>query len=307
MAKKLGAAACVALSTGNTDPPATWIPLIGARDIKAMRAPGAVFDSSDRTQAVNTAIPTRLKPSLEFDMIWNGGAGMLALRDAFLGGSPIIAAFLDGPPGTSARGMMGNWAVLGFPLEYPLMDGQKVKISMKPHGNGNSDLPFDPNYTDGLTLGTPETPVAKKLGTNASANDASNAPITAFQDIKLNLEPGAAFDSNDRTPQLSSDSNYYFVDMVIPTRMKIGAEANVIWDSNNFQLTSLLEAFLTGAPATMTFLDGPYATSGSWGVHSSWAITDWQMDATLLDGQKIALKFEPHGNGSVLPSFVTIS
>lgn len=303
VAKKLGTNACVSLSTGGTNPPVSWIPLIGARDIKAMRSPGAVFDSSDRSILVNTGIPTRFKPSLEFDMIWNGGAGMLAIRAAFIAGTPLLAAYLDGPPGTSAMGMMGEWAVCGFPLEHPILDGQKVKIVLKPHGNHAQ--PFDLNYTDNLILGTPETPVAKKLGTNASINDASHAPITAFEDIKLTLEPGAEFDASDRAPQLSIDTSSYFVDMVIPTRFKFSAEGNVIWDPSNAQLTAIKAAFLAGTPLTMWVLDGPYATTGSWGVTSSWAVTDFPMDSPLLDGQKIALKFEPHGNGTVAPAFFT--
>ncbi len=305
-AKKKGASACVCLNaSGNSG---GWIPMIAARDIKATWAPGAMFDASDRADDFYKSIPTRLKPQIEFDMIANAGAAFVALRTAFVNGTPIHAAFLQGAPGTSAKGMRGDWAVCGFPLEHPLMDGQKVKIVLKPHGNYTYN--FDPVYTDALGAGTPETAVAKRLGTVASVNDASHNPINAAQDIKWTLENGAEFDSNDRTQFTAGDSNLYWVDTVIPTRKKFGLEFGVIWDESDAQLTAIRTAFLAGVaggagPLEMWALDGAYVTSGAWGVHADFAVEEFPIDAPLLDGQKVNLKFAIHGNGTHTPGFVT--
>lgn len=307
MSKKRGADACVCLNaSGNAG---GWIPMIAARDIKAMWAPGAMFDASDREHGFAKSIPTRMKPSIEFDMIANAGAAFTALRTAFVNGDPIHVAFLQGAPGTSAKGMRGDWAVCGFPLEHPLLDGQKVKIVLKPHGNPT--YAFDPVYTDALGAGTPETAVAKRLGTNASVNDSSHNPITAAQDIKWTLENGAEFDSNDRVKVTAGDSNTYFIDTVIPTRKKFGLEFSVIWDDSDTQLTAIRTAFLAGCAGgggalEMWALDGPYVTSGSWGVHADFAVEEFPIEAPLLDGQKVNLKFAIHGNGTHAPGFVTI-
>lgn len=307
VAKKKGTDFCICRNTGiDAGANLAWTPLIAARDIKMMRAPGAVFDSSDRAILIQTGIPTRFKPSLEFDMIWNGGAGMIALRDAFVAGTPIYLAGLDGPPAASARGMRGDWAVSGFPLDFPLLDGQKVSIKLSPHGNYTNAFELD--YTDATAgAGVAETQVAKKLGTNASINDSTNAPITAAADIKLMLENGAEFDASDRVAQTGG----YYIDMVIPTRKKISAELNLIWvgstDANYAKVNAFYTAFKAGAPLLMSVLDGPYATPGSWGVKGDWAIEDFPIDAPLLDGQKMAVKLTPHGNYTTAMAFLTTS
>ncbi len=299
--KKIGANATFNLNTGtNTGSGLAWTPMIAARDIKAIRSPGAVFDASDRGLSINTSIPTRFKPSIEFDMIANAGAAFTALRTAFTTLAPIYAAYLDGPPGASALGMRGDWAVASFPLESPLEDGTKVKIKLQPHGNYVNA--FELHYTDATnSAGTPETPVAKKLGTNASINDSTHAPITACMDIKINLEPGAMFDASDRATQTGG----YFIDMVIPTRFKISVETNLIW-STAAQVIAFRTAFLAGTPLQLWVLDGPYVTSGSWGLTGDFNVTDFPMDSPLEDGQKIALKLEPAGNYTNAPGFVTI-
>ncbi len=306
MAKKLGADACVCLNTsGNSS---TWIPMIAARNIKAMRPPGGMVDTSDRSSSFGSVIANgRYAPSIEFDMIANGGAAMTALRTAFVNGTPIHVAYLEGAPGTSARGMRGDWAVCGFPLEFPLTDGQKFKCVLKPHANFTYG--FDLNYTDGLGLGTPETAVSKRLGTKASINDSTHAPITAAQDIKWVLEHGAMPDGNDRLGHLSGDGNTYFIDAVLPTRKKFTVEFSIILNRSDAQVAALLTAYFSATgptPIQLWALDGPYATSGSWGVTGDFCITDFPMDAELLGPQKCDLKLEPHGNATNLPAFVTI-
>lgn len=316
VAKKLGTNFCVCRNTGsdNTDPNLAWTPLIAARDIKMMRQPGAIFDSSDRGSQIQTGIPTRFKPSLEFDLIWNGGAGMIALRDAFVNGTPIFLAALDGPPASGATGMKGDWAVSGFPLESPLLDGQKVKITLKPHGNFVNSFYLD--YLDATVAGgVAETPVAKKLGTNASINNGANAAIPNAADIKLTLECGAEFESSDRNKQpdragLADATHGYFIDTVIPTRKKISAELNLLWvsstDTNYAKVLAFLTAFLAGSPlVNYSILDGPYAT-GAWGAKGDWAIEDFPLEANLLDGQKIAIKLSPHGNYTNPVAFFTV-
>lgn len=307
MAKLLGTNATFCLNTGDTDAPEDheWTPLIAARDIKAMRSPGASFDSSDRASLFQSKIPTRHAPVVSFDFLWNGGAGTTALRDAYVAGTPLLGAYLLGEPADGQKGMCGEWAVSKFPLEFPLLDGQKVQVELKPHGNAT--LPFDINYTDPtLAAGTPETPVARKLGTNAGCFDAANALITAFTDIKLILESGGEFDSSDRTLHLSTDAASYYIQSIIPTRKNVYVETKFLQRDTSTQLAAIKTILLSGGMVTMRVLDGPYATAGSWGVFADWGVEQWDEDALLLGGQEVTLKMCIHGNATNTGAFITI-
>ncbi len=290
--KILGSAACVTIFT------TTHVPLIGARDIKAMRSPGAMFDSSDRSIGIQTSIPTRFAPSIEFKMLWNGGAGATAIRDAYVNGTALYAAYLNGAPGTSAKGMKGDWAVTKFPLDFPLLDGQPVDIELKPHGNYTHT--FDFAYIDAAGLGTPETPVAKKLGTKAVLLDGSSASITAVRGLKLTLESGGEVDASDRLGQVSAtDSNVYFIQMTIPVRKKWTIEGDFIADESNAQLTDFRTKFLGGLPKLVSCLDG----IGGWGVTGDHAIAEYVEEAMLVGELKVSFKLTPHGNWSNQPGF----
>jgi len=298
MAKYLGKDACICRDSGSWADPA-HIPLISAKDISINYKPSATFDSTDRVSAATvitgSVIPTRHSVTATFAAIWNAGAGLTALRTAFLAGTPIRLAALNQLPTASGIGLRGDWLVKKFPLKFPLLDGQMVDIELVPHGNyTNAVVP----YTDETSvLGTAESQVARKLGKNGSCNNNVNTPITAIRDFSFSAEWELA-KADDR----GSD-----FELFLPTKRKITAELEFMWDEADAKLVAFRTAWDAGAAIGLSMLDGVYATGGSWGIVADWAITDHPSANSLNDGQSYKIKLEPHGNGATAFSFLTTS
>lgn len=287
--KKLGTNYVVARNTGSFGAPT--FPLLNiAEDIKLTVEPSGKFDSSDRSGSGNTTIPTRYKVSANFKALWDGSTGLTAFRTAFLAGTSILAGVFDGA--TSGRGLHGEWAVTSFSPDFPLAAGQPLDITLQPHGNYTNAMIF----TTALATTGSDATGTKKLGTNASINDSGGTPMTFMQDIKFSIEPGALFDSSDRSVA---------IDTVIPCRFKYGATAKFIWDPATSANLAFWTAVTTGAAIELFILDGAYATTGSWGIHSDWCVTAFNLDAPLQSGQMIDVSLEPHGNGATAPVLVT--
>lgn len=272
------------------------IPLVAARNIKVANKPAAMVNSTDRTSASTiitaTEIPTRRSLELSFDMMWNGGVGAGALRTAFLTGLPIELAAFNAIPGLGGVGYRGDWLVKKFPLKLPLNDGQMIDISLVPHGNYTNAVT---TYTDATGVpGTAEVTSLKRLGGNGSVNDNSNIPISAVRDFSFSAEVEVA---------KSSDRGSVF-DTEIPVMRKLTAELEFFWEELNPQLVEFRTAWELGLPIGLSFLDGPYATSGSWGLWGDWAISDHPLDANLNDGQMCKIKLIPHGNSTVQVVFI---
>jgi hypothetical protein len=280
MSKKLGTNFVVGRNTGSHGSP-VWPVAANCRDIKLDLAPN-MFDSSDRSTTGNTKIPTRYKPKLEFDALWDGGTFLTAVRTAFLAGSAIDLIVLDGT--TAGRGIWAEWAVTEFPFEFPLQAGQPLKLGFQPHGNAVNA----PQFVSAKSTTGADTVGTKKLGTLAELNDGTN-PILGVGDVKMMIKPGALFDSSDRSSAF---------DTVIPTRFEYGIECSFLWNPADAQILAFWTAFIINGPITLYALDGPKATPGSWGLYGDWAIEGFPIDAPLADGQKITLKLSPHGNGS---------
>jgi hypothetical protein len=298
-AKKLGTNFCICRNTNNYATP-KLAPITACRNIK-WNLERYMVDSADRSLTVNTKIPVRFKTSLEFDAIWDGSTALTALRTAFLAGTSIeLFAQKELPTAGSPSGALGiraEWCVAEFPLDFPLTDGEMLKIKLLPFGNYTNPPAF---WTDNTTiLGTPDSVTTKKLGQKASVNDSTHSPILAAQDIKFTAKPGALFNSNSRdTP----------FDTVIPTRFEYDAEFSFLWDESDTQLTTLQTAWQAnpGNPLQMWILDGAYGAGTSWGLTSDFAIDDGGIDAQLRDGQKVTVKLYPHGNYTNPPTIVTV-
>lgn len=183
--KKMGFPACICRNSNATfaGTPA-WIPLIRVRDIKVNRQPGGTPDSSDRSVNAYSTLPVRKNVDLSFDATWDKGAGLTALRTAFLAGglststSRIDLAYLDDQPTLSGVGYRGLWAVPKFDFDFPLLGDQKCSVVLKPYANYGSGESVAA-YTDAtVSAGTAETPGTKRPGTDASINNSSNNPIT---------------------------------------------------------------------------------------------------------------------------------
>jgi len=304
-AKKIGYVASINRnSNGTFAGTPSWIPIPRARDFKEDRAPSGTPDTSDRSVQVYSTMPNRRKYSLDFEAGWDGGAGLTALRTAFLAGgannsstSMIDLAVLDGQPATSAVGVRGKFCVTKFALDFPLTGDQKVSVQIMPYANYGSGE-YVQDYTDAtVSAGTAESLSAIKRGYNASVNNASNNPITAIRDWKLNLE-WATEEASDRAASFEA---------FLMTQMKVSLELNFVWDSSDTNGGVLLRtAHLANSEIVLTCLDGAYATSGSWGCTSSWAVTDFPKENPLTGGQNISCKLEPYGGGTVPFAFLTI-
>ncbi len=276
-----------------------WIPIIAAQGIKVNRAPSGTPNTSDRLTATYSTLPTRYKISVDFDALWNKGAGLTALRTAFIAnltGGQIDLSVLDGQPATSAVGYRGEWMVTKFDLDFPLVGAQKVSVNLQPHGNHAASQAVA-TYTDAtVSTGTAETPSNKRPGKLASVNSSGGTPITAIRDWKLGLE-WATFDAGDRADD---------IDKVLATQFKPSAELNFIWDRSVAALVAFETAFLAHSAYDLYLLDGAYGAGTSWGVHADWAVTDFPDSSELENGQMITVKLEPHGNATTTPTFVTI-
>jgi hypothetical protein len=294
-AKKLGSNFCICRNTGSVGSPA-WAPISAARKIK-WNLSRTLVNTADRSISTQTKIGVRFKTSIEIDAIWDGSTALTALRTAFLAGTPIELAGLKEAPTNGAKGIRAEWAVTEFPLEFPLQDGQMLKIKLEPHGNYSVAPAF---YTDAtVTPGTTDSVATKKLGQTASINDSSHAPIKAAQDIKFTAKPAGIFASPSRDTPFET---------VIPTRFEYDAEFTVIWDESDTQLTALQTAAQANpcSAVELWILDAAYVTTGAWGLHSDFGIDDFGIDAELLDGQKVTIKLYPHGNYTNAPTIVTI-
>jgi hypothetical protein len=293
VAKRSGFISCIARNTGANFGAPLWTPIIRAKGIKGNRAPAGTPDTSDRQVNVYTTIPTRKKISYEFDADWDGGAGLTALRTAFLARSAIDLAALDAQPGSSGTGYRGDWAVPLFSLDFPINGTQKLSTQIVPHGNYTSGQAVAA-YTDTVGAGTAETPGTKKLGRNASINNSSGVPFTGIMDFKLNLE-WATWDASDR-------ANVF--ERINMEQIKVSVEGTFIWDSTEF--ADWATAFANETALDLYVLDGAYATTGSWGCHTDWALTDFPKADELTDGQKVTFKLEPRGNFTTALAFLTI-
>jgi hypothetical protein len=295
MPRPLGTDLTMNRNTGAGYSSPAWTNIRGLHDVKLNIQPGAMVKSSDRSVNIDTEVPTRYKVEVDASAFWNGGPGLTALRAAFLNGMPIELAVLYGPAATSKKGVRAEWAVTQFPIDFPLGDNQKIAIKLQPHADYTNAPLF---YTDATTtVGTAETISTKKIGAAACVCASGGTPIGAAMEIKLNLQPGALIDSSDR------DSLF---DVVKPTRFKFEPEFTFLWNPTNTQLMAIYTAATTNAPIELYILDGAYATSGSWGVHSEWAVNGFPIDAKLKDGQQVTVKLTPHGDGTVAPAFYTV-
>jgi hypothetical protein len=300
MAKLLGKDPCICRNPNpGTFGVPKFIPIIAARDIKVARKPAAAFDSTDRITRVRTVIPVRQNLEISFSAIWNGGAGLSALRDSFVNDTVIELAYITGAPSTSAYGLRGDFIVSKFPIKFPLAGGQMIDIVLKPAANFTNRVRVFTDAGAG-TLGTPEAQVNKKIGFNASVNNNTGTPIPTARDISWTME-WEEEEASDRAQE--ADGLGISFEQYLRTIPKVTAEFEVIW--NDALHGAFRTAYDNGSTLQLTFLDGPYATTGSWGITSDWAITDFPNDSALNNGQLVKMQFAPHGLGTNLFQFTT--
>ncbi|MSU80713.1 MAG: hypothetical protein EXS16_21825 [Gemmataceae bacterium] len=306
--KLIGADYSIARDSGSWAAPA-HIPLIGAKDIKITAKPAGEADASDRvsTPVYEKKIPIRHNVEWSFNALWNGGAGLAALRNALIAGTAIRLALMNRRPAATTTGggvgYRGDWLIKKGSFKFGLRDAQTVDFAGCPHGDPTNAVV---SFTDATTtLGTAETQATKKIGSIGSVNDSANAPITAIKDISLDIEWDTC-DATDRTAASPDDYDAYMA-----TRIKLSAGIAFQWKEDDTQLVAFRTAWKANSAILLSILDGAYATAGSWGVGAaggvSWSITDYPLDANLTDGQLYSVKLVPAGNYTVAPAFLTTS
>jgi hypothetical protein len=292
----MGKDAIIARNTGSWESPA-WASIKSVRDIMVNDEPGGIIDATDKFAASETKLPTRYKISYDFDAIWQANTSQYALRTAFLAGSVLDLAVLDRAATGSGIGHRGEWLVNKFAFEMPLLGEQKLSVQIVPHANYASGQAVASYTDDTLSAGTADSAGTRKRGKDASINNSGGTPVTGARDIKLTLEWGTA-DGSDRASDFA---------LFLPTQMKYTVEFDIIWDASDSTITALRTAYLAHSAYDGYVLDGAYATSGSWGLHSDFAVTGFAKKMNLREGQLISVKLEPHGNYSTAPTFVTIA
>jgi hypothetical protein len=70
-------------------------------------------------------------------MLWEtGDAGFTALKDAWISGTEIALAAMDGDvDAAGAEGLVGNFTVTNFSRSEPLEEGVSVSVTVKPASN----------------------------------------------------------------------------------------------------------------------------------------------------------------------------
>ncbi len=302
--KATGLRYCICRDSGVFGSPA-HIPIIGLRDIKVNAKPAAVVDGSDRVSTdllYKKQLVIRHNVEWSATAIYSGGAGVVALKNALIAGTPIRLTLLNNPPANTTTGAgvgyRGDWLIKKASFKYALREANQVDFTACPHGNYANAVV---SYTDATTvLGTPETQSTKLLGTRASVNDSTNAPITGIIDIGLDFE-WDVMDSTDRAAASPDDYDTY-----VPTGLKISATCSFIHKEDDAQLVAFRTAWKANSAIMLSIQDGTYAAG--WGVGAaggvSWNVTDYPLEANLIDGQKYSLKLEPAANYSVAPAFV---
>lgn len=299
--KRLGKGKQFADNTGSFGSPA-WREHKWIMDINVNEEPGGVIDATDRFADSHVELTTRYKWSCDINGIWADSTSQGILRTAFLAGSVQDLSVLDRLSAASVAsqglGHRGEMLVKKWEMDFPLEGEQKLAITIVPHGQyaATQNIAL---YTDITTaLGTADSAGTRKLGKNASINNAVGTPLTGIRDWKMTLEWITA-DASDRNMDF---------DCEIPTQMQYTIEAEFAWDATDSTLVAIRTAYTTSAAlATYNFLDGPYATAGSWGLRSDVAVTKFQNTGRLKDLQLYSVTFRPRSNATTLPTFVTIA
>lgn len=286
-------------NTGSAGSPA-WRANKWVRDITVNEDPAGVIDATDRFVPYDLSLATRFKLSYDVDGIWQGNTSQGVLRTAFLAGTSVDIAVLDRisvvTVASQGLGHRGDMLIKKFSIEFPLNGEQKLSISCVPYGSYTTIIQ---TYTDTTTvLGTADAAGTRKFGKAGSINNASGTPLPGIRDWKLNMEWGTA-NAGNRVSDFDTE---------MPTQMAISIEADFAWDASDTTLTAIRTAYNAhSALATYFFLDGPYATVGSWGLNTDVEVTKFAYKGPLKDLQLYNVEFKPRSNATTTPTFVTIS
>lgn len=140
MTKKVGFQ-CKAyrLSTGTREAwPATGDPdnlseITAAKDVTLALEKDEI-DASDRSSTWEQILTGLKKAPVDMTMVWDtGDTNFTAIQTAWLNGTSVAIAFLDGDSETAgSQGVWADWEILKFDRQEPLTGAVMVNVRMKP-------------------------------------------------------------------------------------------------------------------------------------------------------------------------------
>jgi len=120
--------------TGETGPgQATWTELTNAREV-TMTLEASEADVSSRANGWKATRAALRDATLEFELLWDGeDQAIQALRDAYLNGTKIALAAMDGDiSAEGSQGFVANFYITGFTRNEPMEEGVTVSVTAKP-------------------------------------------------------------------------------------------------------------------------------------------------------------------------------
>jgi len=109
-----------------------WSLVTNVRDL-TRNVEKAMADASTRANNVRQQVSTMIDVSIDFQMVYDGGADVSAFEDAFWDETDIELAFLDALIATSgAAGLRGMFQVSKFSVNEALEDVGLVDVTVVP-------------------------------------------------------------------------------------------------------------------------------------------------------------------------------
>lgn len=118
----------------------TWTERSNVRDLTLNLEKGEADLTTRANNGWRATVGTIKDASLEFDIVWDTeDAFFTALKDAYLNGTNIDLAAMDGAIATSgSQGLRAEWQVTSFSRSEPLEEGVTVSVTLKPAYSDNA-------------------------------------------------------------------------------------------------------------------------------------------------------------------------
>lgn len=135
MNAKLYLAASVLTGADSSDVEgADWDEIDNVRDLTCDLSTGEADVTTRANSGWRQTAATLKEGSVEWEMVWKpGDQGFEDIKDAWLGGSEVALAVMDGDIDTNgSQGLVSNFTITNFTRTEPLEDAIKVSVTAKP-------------------------------------------------------------------------------------------------------------------------------------------------------------------------------
>ena len=134
MGQKLGMEAKLYYKTGGVAGQGQWTLLPNVKDVTLSLERGEADVTTRANGGWKATVGTLKDASVEFESVWDTeDAGFTALQEAFMNGTPIGIAVMDGDIATpGSQGLQADMAVTKFDRKEPLEEAITVSVTVKP-------------------------------------------------------------------------------------------------------------------------------------------------------------------------------